>query len=197
MRLVVLASGGGTNLQALIDAISAGDLDCIITSVVSDRCDAFALARARTAGITAHHLPLTPGEPRRVYDRRLADLVAQHDPDLVILAGWMRLLSMDFLERFPERVLNVHPALPGELPGTNAIERAWAEYLTGHRHRSGVMVHLVPDEGVDDGPVLATVDVPIFDTDDLESFTTRLHAAEHVLLPATIARYRPPSRRPS
>jgi phosphoribosylglycinamide formyltransferase-1 len=189
VRLVVLASGGGTNLQALIDAIDSGSLECSITAVISDRGDAFALTRARTAGIPAHHVALSPGEARRTYDRRLADLVIDHDPDLIVLAGWMRLLSTEFLDHFPDRVLNVHPALPGELPGINAIDRAWAQYLLGERERSGVMVHLVPDEGVDDGPVLATVEVPILHTDDLTSFTARMHAAEHVLLPATIARY--------
>lgn len=192
VRLVVLASGGGTNLQALIDAIDAGSLDCVIAAVISDRGDAFALTRAHKAGITAHHLPVITAEPRHSYDSRLADLVAEYTCDLVVLAGWMRLLSMKFLGRFPERVLNIHPALPTELPGINAIERAWEQYLSGERDRSGVMIHLVPDEGVDDGPVLASVEVPILDSDDLCSFQARMHAAEHTLLPATIARYRPP-----
>ncbi len=192
MRLVVLASGCGTNLQALIDAIDAGSLDCVIAAVISDRGDAFALTRAHKAGITAHHLPVITAEPRHSYDSRLADLVAKYTCDLVVLAGWMRLLSMEFLCRFPERVLNIHPALPTELPGINAIERAWEQYLSGERDRSGVMIHLVPDEGVDDGPVLASVEVPILDSDDLCSFQARMQAAEHTLLPATIARYRPP-----
>jgi phosphoribosylglycinamide formyltransferase 1 len=194
VRLVVMASGGGTNLQALIDAIATGVLDCEIAAVVSDRADAYALTRADTAGINTHHLPLDAGELRRNYDRRLAQLVTGHHPDLVILAGWMRLLSMEFLHHFPERVLNIHPALPTEFPGTNAIERAWEEHLSGVRDHSGVMIHLVPDEGVDDGPVLATVTVPILDGDSFASFAARMHAAEHALLPVTIARYRPPSR---
>ena len=194
VRLVVMASGSGTNLQALIDAIATGSLDGEILAVVSDRAEAYALTRAHTAGISAHHLLLDAGEQRLHYDRRLAQLVAGHHPDLVILAGWMRLLSMEFLRHFPERVLNIHPALPTEFPGTNAIERAWEEHLCGNRDHSGVMIHLVPDEGVDDGPVLATTTVPILDGDDFASFAARMHAAEHALLPVTIARYRPPSR---
>ena len=94
---------------------------------------------------------------------------------------------MSFLGWFPERVVNLHPALPGELPGTHAIERAWHEALAGERTATGVMVHLVPDEGVDDGPVLGTTTVPIRPDDTLESLTARVHAAEHELLIATLA----------
>ena len=94
---------------------------------------------------------------------------------------------MSFLGRFPDRVVNLHPALPGELPGTHAIERAWHEALAGERTRTGVMVHLVPDEGVDSGPVLATAAVPIQPDDTLESLTARIHATEHRLLVSTLA----------
>ena len=98
----------------------------------------------------------------------------------------MRILTASFLGWFPDRVVNLHPALPGELPGTHAIERAWHEALAGERTTTGVMVHLVPDEGVDDGPVLATVAVPIHADDTLEALEARVHAAEHVLLVAAI-----------
>ena len=99
----------------------------------------------------------------------------------------MRILTLSFLGRFPDRVVNLHPALPGELPGTHAIERAWHEALAGERTRTGVMVHLVPDEGVDSGPVLATATVPIQPDDTLESLTDRIHATEHRLLVSTLA----------
>jgi phosphoribosylglycinamide formyltransferase-1 len=98
----------------------------------------------------------------------------------------MRILTMGFLGQFPDRVVNLHPALPGELPGTRAIERAWQEALAGERTRTGVMIHLVPDEGVDCGPVLATAVVPIQPDDALESLTARVHAAEHRLLVAAL-----------
>ena len=98
----------------------------------------------------------------------------------------MRILTTSFLGWFPERVINLHPARPGELPGTHAIERAWQEALAGERTATGVMVHLVPDEGVDDGPVLATEDVPILPDDTLESLESRIHAVEHRVLVDTI-----------
>jgi phosphoribosylglycinamide formyltransferase-1 len=158
-----------------------------VVAVLSDRPAATALDRAATADVPAVSLPPGPGEPRSDYDARLADAVDPYDPDVVVLAGWMRILTMSFLARFSGRVVNLHPALPGELPGTHAIERAWHEALAGERTRTGVMVHLVPDEGVDSGPVLATATVPIQPDDTLESLTARIHATEHRLLISTLA----------
>ncbi|MFM2077362.1 MAG: phosphoribosylglycinamide formyltransferase [Actinomycetota bacterium] len=181
-RLVVMASGNGSNLQAVIDACADGRLPAVVTAVVSDNADALALRRADTAGIPAVHIGRRQGETRADYDARLADLVSGFDPNWVVLAGWMRVLTMNFLGWFPGMVVNLHPALPGELPGTHAIERAYAESRAGVRTDSGVMVHLVPDEGVDDGPVLATAVVPIHADDELASFEARMHATEHQLL---------------
>jgi phosphoribosylglycinamide formyltransferase 1 len=98
----------------------------------------------------------------------------------------MRILPAEFLNRFPNRVVNLHPALPGEFPGTHAIERALAEAKGGLRKETGIMVHLVPDEGVDDGPVLASQIVPILPDDDLETLSARVHQAEHSLLVETL-----------
>ena len=186
-RLVVLASGQGSNLQAIIDACADGRLPATVSAVVSDHADAHALVRAGAGGIPAVHVGRHEGEPRSEYDARLADVVAGFGPDFVVLAGWMRILTMSFLGWFPERVVNLHPALPGELPGTHAIERAWHEALAGERTATGVMVHLVPSESVDDGPVLATTTVPIHPDDTLESLTARMHHAEHELLIAALA----------
>jgi phosphoribosylglycinamide formyltransferase-1 len=186
-RLVVLASGTGSNLQAIIDACTDGRLPATVVAVVSDQAEAHALVRAGHAGIPAVHVGRHLDEPRPEYDARLADVVAGFGPDLIVLAGWMRVLTMSFLGWFPERVVNLHPALPGELPGTHAIERAWHEALAGERTATGVMVHLVPDEGVDDGPVLGTATVPIRPDDTLESLTARVHATEHELLITTLA----------
>ena len=186
-RLAVLASGSGSNLQAVLDACAHGMLAAEVVLVVSDRGDAFALERARTVGVPAVHLPRADGEARADYDARLADTVVAAAPDLVVLAGWMRILTMKFLGHFPSRVVNLHPALPGELPGTHSIERAFAEFERGERTRTGVMVHLVPDEGVDDGPVLGTAIVPIHVDDNLDTLTARVHATEHALLVATLA----------
>jgi phosphoribosylglycinamide formyltransferase-1 len=186
-RLVVLASGHGTNLQAIIDACAEGRLPATMAAVVSDQADAHALVRAGDAGIPAVHVGRHPGEPRPEYDARLADVVAGFGPDLVVLAGWMRILTMSFLGWFPDRVVNLHPGLPGDLPGVRAIERAWEEASAGRRTETGVMVHLVPDEGVDAGPVLGTTTVAIHPDDTLESLTARVHEAEHELLVTTLA----------
>ena len=185
-RLVVLASGNGSNLQAIIDACADGTLPASVVAVVSDVAHARALQRAETAGVPGVHVGRRPGEPRTDYDARLAEVVTGFDPHTVVLAGWMRLLTTSFLGWFPGMVVNLHPALPGELPGTGAIERAFAEAQAGARTRSGVMVHLVPDEGVDNGPVLASIEVPINATDSFDDFANRMHAAEHRLLVSTL-----------
>ena len=104
---------------------------------------------------------------------------------------------MAFLAHFPGRVVNLHPALPGELPGTHAIERAHEEFLAGTRTRTGVMVHLVPDEGVDVGPALAVAEVPIEPGDTLDDLATRIHAVEHQLLVDALRRFSPQPTAPS
>ncbi len=187
-RLVVLVSGSGSNLQALLDASADGRLGADVVAVVSNRADAFGLDLAANAGVEAAVVEPTPGAERAEYDAELAELVASYDPDLVVLAGWMRILTMAFLGRFPERVINLHPALPGELAGTRAIERAWDEALRGDRTRTGVMIHQVPDEGVDDGPVLATAELAIDTTIPFEEFAGEVHRTEHTLLVETVAR---------
>ncbi|MAT05803.1 MAG: phosphoribosylglycinamide formyltransferase [Acidimicrobiaceae bacterium] len=186
-RIVVLVSGNGSNLQAVLDACDDGSIPAEVVAVVSNRSSAFALERAATAGVPSVHVGKHTDETRRDYDARLADIVAGFAPDLVVLAGWMRILTSDFLGWFPDRVINLHPARPGELPGVNAIERAWHEAMAGQRTSTGVMVHLVPDEGVDDGPVLATEDVDIRPDDTFDTLADRIHAVEHRLLVATIA----------
>jgi len=185
-RLVVLVSGSGSNLQALLDASAGGSLPADVVAVVSNRPDAYGLERAVDANVDAAVLEHAPGVERPAYDAELADLVASYEPDLIVLAGWMRLLTMSFLGRFPGRVVNLHPALPGELPGTRAIERAWDEARAGTRNHSGVMVHLVPDEGVDDGPTLATATIPIDTDGTFDDFAAAIHRTEHELLVATV-----------
>ncbi len=185
-RLVVLLSGNGSNLQAILDACADGTLPARVAAVFSNKPEAFGLERARRAGVQAVAFPKQEGESRQEYDRRLAEAVAAYAPDYVILAGWMRLLTMAFLGRFPQRVINLHPALPGAFPGTHAIERAYAAWQRGEIDRSGVMVHLVPDEGVDAGPVLGMEQIRFRPGETLEAFEARVHAVEHRLLVATI-----------
>jgi formyltetrahydrofolate-dependent phosphoribosylglycinamide formyltransferase len=186
-RLVLMASGNGTNVQAVLDACADERIHAVVAAVVSDKADARALARADAAGVPAVHVGRRPGESRGDYDARRADVVSGFSPDHVVLLGWMRILTMNFLGWFPGMVINLHPALPGELPGVDAIERAFDEHVTGTRQASGVMVHLVPDEGVDVGPVLAAAAVEIELDDTLETFAERMHATEHRLVVSTLA----------
>jgi phosphoribosylglycinamide formyltransferase 1 len=186
-RLVVLISGTGTNLQAILDACRNGTLPADVAAVVSNKSDAFGLERARTAGVPAVARPKPKEQDRRAYDAQLADLVGSYRPDWIILAGWMRVLSDNFLSLFPNRVINLHPALPGTFPGTHAIERAFEAFGKGEIRETGVMVHLVPDEGVDSGPVLLQEAVPISAADTLATLETRIHAVEHRLLVQAIA----------
>lgn len=191
-RLVVLISGSGTNLQAILDAIRAHVLDAQVVLVVSNRKAALGLQRAQQAGIPTHYHPLKPyreaGRSREEYDADLAAIVRQAAPDWVVLAGWMHILSHAFLRHFPYRVVNLHPALPGQFPGATAIADALAAFQAGQIKKTGVMVHLVPDEQVDRGPVLASEEVPIYPNDTQESLANRMHQTEHRVLVTALAR---------
>lgn len=181
-RLLVLASGHGSNLQAILDSCTQGKVNAEVVGLVSDKPQAYALERARQAGIPTLLLEKRKEQSRSDYDDELAYKAAIFKPDWLILAGWMRILSSTFLDRFPQRVINLHPALPGTFPGVQAIERAFEAYQRGLITHTGIMVHLVPDEGVDDGPLLAQQIVAIQPEDTLESLKTRIHRAEHQLL---------------
>jgi formyltetrahydrofolate-dependent phosphoribosylglycinamide formyltransferase len=189
-RLVVLASGSGTNLQAILDACDSGRLPARVVAVFSDRKAAFALERARKYDIPTIYHPWKPyrdsQRTRQAYDAELAELVTVYSPDLIVLAGWMRILTMSFLECFPMQVINLHPALPGTFPGTHAIQRAYDAFLRGEIEKTGVMVHFVPDDGVDDGPVIAQEMVPIHLDDTQMSLEERIHTVEHHLLVQSI-----------
>jgi len=185
-RLVVLISGNGSNLQAILDGCASGELLASVVCVISNKADAYGLIRAKNAGVEAIHFAKQGDESRNEYDARLAELVLSKQPEYVVLAGWMRILSSFFLSSFPNRVINLHPALPDTFPGTHAIERAFKAYGRGEIEHTGIMIHLVPDEGVDNGPVLATEIVPINKDDTLETLETRVHQTEHTLLVKTI-----------
>ncbi len=191
-RLAVLLSGYGSNFQAILDAIDVGTLPAEVVVVASNRRDAYGLERAEAAGIPAvvHSLKTfrEAGHSRAEYDAALAQNLLAHEPDWIVLAGWLHILSDAFLQHFPTRVVNLHPALPGHFPGLHAIERAWEAFQRGEIEETGIMVHLVPDERVDEGPLLATARIPILPDDTLESLEARVHAAEHRLLIETLAR---------
>ncbi len=196
-RLVVLASGSGSNLQAILDSCASGCLDAEVVLVVVNRRSAYAAQRSADAAVVCEYRPLKPYRQRfpddraarTNYDADLAELIARVEPDLVIQAGWMHLFSSAFLDRFPEKVVNLHPALPGEFPGAHAIDDAWQAHLDSGLDRTGVMVHLVPDEGIDDGPVLASRQVPIAADDTRETMEQRIHGVEHELFVSAIRDY--------
>ena len=197
-RLVVLATGSGSNLQAVLDACADGTLAAEVVLVVVNRRTAYAADRAAAAGVPSVYRPMgpfreaVPDDPRRArerYDAALAAEIADVRPDLIVQAGWMHLFTSAFLDRFPGMVVNLHPALPGAFPGAHAIDDAWAAHETDGLDHTGIMVHLVPDEGVDDGPVLASQRVPITADDTRETLEARLHEVEHELFVATIADY--------
>jgi len=191
-RIAVLISGSGSNLQAIIDAIRSRTLAAEVVVVVSNRRAAYGLQRAEAVGIPTRYHPLKPyrdaGRSRQEYDADLATLVKEFAPDWVVLAGWMHILSDAFMRHFPYRVVNLHPALPGQFPGANAIAEAYEAFQRKEIKKTGVMVHLAPDERVDAGPVLATAEVPIYPSDTLEMLTNRVHQTEHRVLVQALQR---------
>jgi len=186
-RIAILISGYGSNQQAIMDAVAEGRLLGVeVALVVSNRKDAYGIQRAIERGVPVVYFPLAPyskaGRPRKEYDADLASLVRAFGVTWVVLAGWMHVLGNAFLQQFPSRVVNLHPALPGTFPGTHAIVCAYEAYRKGEISRTGVMVHLVPDEGVDVGPVVVQAEVLIHPEDTVDTLETRIHATEHKLL---------------
>jgi len=168
----VLVSGTGTNLQALLDA------GLPVVAVASNRADAPALARASVATAA---FELADYDDRASRDAAMADWLHAHDVSLVVLAGYMHLLTPAFLDRFPDAVVNVHPSLLPEFPGAHAVE----EQLAAGVAESGATVHLV-DEGVDSGPILAQERVPVRADDTPETLHARIKEIEHRLLPRVV-----------
>ncbi|MBV8394937.1 MAG: phosphoribosylglycinamide formyltransferase [Actinobacteria bacterium] len=168
----VLVSGRGTNLQALLDA------GLPVVAVASNRRDAPALERARAAGVATATFSIDCHPDRAERDLVMATWLEEHGVELVVLAGYMHLLTKPFLDRFPGRIVNVHPSLLPEFPGAHAIDDALAAGVD----ETGVTVHLV-DEGLDTGPILAQEPVPVEPRDTLEE---RIHAVEHRLYPAVV-----------
>ena len=171
-RLAVLASGEGTNLQALIDEVHLPGL-ASIALVLSDRGQAGALERARNAGITAVSLPPLPGEGRKLYHQRVAMTLQQVNPDLIVLAGYMRLLPSEFIDAMPP-IINVHPSLLPAFPGLEAPAQA----LAYGAKMTGCTVHLV-DAGMDTGPVISQQALPVLPGDTPGSLHERIKLLEH------------------
>jgi len=182
VRIGVLASGSGTNLQALMDAAGVGGLGPGRLAVVgSNVAGCGALIRARNAEIPHFVISHDGFKTRDLYDAALRDALRAHTVDLVVLAGFMRILGSAFLDAFPDRVVNVHPALLPAFPGAHAQRQAVAYGAK----ISGCTVHFV-DAGVDTGPIIAQAAVPVMDDDDEASLRDRILIDEHRLLPAVV-----------
>lgn len=182
LQLVVLISGQGSNLIAITQAIAAKRCDANIALVVSDRADAAGLTFAREQGYATTAVRMSDYDDRKTWDAALTEAVAAASPQLVVLAGFMRLLGSTFLSRFPRRIINVHPALLPLFPGTDGAVQALASGM----RITGCSVHLV-DHGVDTGPIIAQAAVPVRPDDDAVRLQARIQQAEHVLLPRVIA----------
>ena len=177
----VLASGAGTNLQALLDSVHGHE--AVVVGVASDRADASALERAASAGVPTAVFALAEFPDRPARDAAIADWLTQRGAELVVLAGYMALLTSPFLSRFEQRVINVHPSLLPAFPGMRAIEQA-IDYGV---KIFGVTVHFVEDDGgVDTGPVLLQGAIELPDADDLMAVHERLRPLEHRLLPEAV-----------
>lgn len=184
--IVVLISGSGTNLQALMDATQEGKLKGKIIGVISNRKNAFGLERAKKANIPTKTFSLKQfkdeGKTRVDFDIHVAKTIQEeYKPDLVILAGFMHILSPEFLSFFNNNVMNLHPALPGQFDGAHAIERAYEAFKRGEIKHTGIMVHKVIAD-VDRGQVILQKEVPIYETDSLQDLEERIHSYEHLLI---------------
>ncbi len=184
LRIGVLASGRGSNLQAIIDAIEAGRLDCRLAVVVSDRAEAQALERAQKHGAPAIFVDPKAHPDREAFDRTVLAVLAEHRAELVCLAGYMRILRPVFVRAMPGQIMNIHPALLPSFPGLHAQRQA----LRYGVKITGATVHFV-DEGVDTGPIICQAAVPVREDDTEETLAARILAEEHQLYPRAIQLY--------
>jgi len=181
LRLGVLVSGSGTNLQAILDACAADRLPAEVAVVVSDKVDAFGLQRARDAGVPAVHVDPTAHADAAAYNHALRELLDAHAVDYVVMAGYMRLLGTEVLDAYPMRVLNLHPAILPSFAGAHGIADAFAHGVKV----TGVTVHFA-NEVFDEGPIIMQETVRIEEDDTVESLEAKIHAVEHRLYPEAI-----------
>ncbi|MBI3188602.1 MAG: phosphoribosylglycinamide formyltransferase [Gammaproteobacteria bacterium] len=182
LPIVVLISGTGSNLQAIIDAIAGKKINAEIRAVISNRPNAAGLQRARDAGIPTHVINHNDHKTRGEFDQALQRCIDQYQPQLVVLAGFMRILGDDFVRHYPGRMLNIHPSLLPEFPGLDTHRRALA---AGHKQH-GASVHFVTTE-LDGGPLLVQASVPVTADDTADSLQQKVHQQEHIIYPMAIA----------
>lgn len=174
IRLAVLVSGNGSNLQVFIDAIANGELDAEISLVISDNPDAYALVRAEKSGIVASYVGRKEFASREEYEFKMVEILQEAKVDLILLAGFMRILSPVFISHFPNRMMNIHPSLLPAFPGLDAQGQA----LTYGAKVTGCTVHFV-DEGMDTGPIILQSPVPVVAGDTHEELAKRIQVEEH------------------
>ncbi|MDI9484286.1 MAG: phosphoribosylglycinamide formyltransferase [Bacillota bacterium] len=180
-RIAVFASGNGSNLQALIDAIGQGKLRAEIKLVVSDRPDCHALQRARSAGIAVLAFEPADFRDKAHYEGVIAEELAKSRVEYLVLAGYMRLIGSTLLQLYPRRIINIHPSLLPHFPGKDAIGRA----LAAGAAETGVTVHYV-DEGIDTGPVIAQERIAVVPGEGRADLEQKIHAVEHRLYPQVL-----------
>lgn len=181
LKIGVLASGSGSNLQAIIDEAAYGQIPVEVVMVISDKPDAYALSRAEKAGIVTGVVLPTDYPSREAYDEQVVKLLKLAGAEAVALAGYLRIVTPVLLNAFPQRVLNIHPALLPSFPGLHGQRQAF-EYGV---KVAGCTVHFV-DEGLDSGPIILQAPVPVLDTDDEETLTARILEQEHIIFPLAL-----------
>ena len=180
-KIVVLISGSGSNLQALIDQQTSGQLTGQIVSVISNKQNAFGLVRAENANIPTHVVDHTQYPSRTAYDEALAQLIDTYNPDLVVLAGFMRILTPEFVQKYVGKMLNIHPSLLPKYQGLNTHQRA----IDAGDETHGVSVHFVTEE-LDGGPVVCQAEIAIGSEDTAQTLAERIHLKEHIIYPLVV-----------
>ncbi|MTC72788.1 phosphoribosylglycinamide formyltransferase [Providencia sp. wls1919] len=181
-NIVVLISGSGSNLQSIIDACQRHEIDGQIVAVISNKSDAYGLVRAQEAGIPALCVSSKAFTDRQAYDAALLDAIEQYQPDLVVLAGFMRILTPEFVKHFTGKMLNIHPSLLPKYPGLHTHRRA----LENGDKEHGTSVHFVTEE-LDGGPIILQGHVPVLPQDTEDDLVERVKLQEHLIYPQVIA----------
>ena len=180
-KLAVLVSGNGSNLQSIIDSINIGEINANISLVISNIETAYALTRAKKENLNSAFLNHKNFSSRESFDQALSELLIKHEVDLIVLAGFMRILSNSFIEKFNKKIINIHPSLLPKYPGLKTHEKV----INNKDKYHGVTIHLV-DEGLDSGPIIAQARFKATKYEDIDSLITKVHSLEHKLYPLII-----------